>query len=173
MSLQWSVDWLNMVKVPARWRTCCAIRNDNENMRLCRTDPFMIFPRNWLKMVFTFVPMVTVAACVFFGCGSRSRNSPYSDYELNAASFDAAHLKLVESNSGIVLPSDSKGQNMLWRGQQLDPSLLAKIVITSNSVDSFQKQVERLPNQKIDVGVPTTFGITWCRVFQGKIVETK
>ncbi len=129
----------------------------------------MVFSRNWLKMIFTHVPIVTMSACIFAGCGSQSRNSPYSDYELNAASFDAAHLKLVETNTGIVLPSDSKGQNLLWRGRQLDPSLLAKILITTNSVGSFRKQVERLPNQKIDASAPATSGLTWWQSSKGSV----
>ncbi len=130
---------------------------------------YEMFPGNWLRLIPALVLMIAMTACIFIGCGVQSRKNAVSDYELNAASFDPEHLKLVESKSGIVLPPDSQGQNMLWRGRQIDPSFLARIVITTNSVDSFTKQVERLPDQKISVGAPTTSGVTWWQPSKGSV----
>lgn len=128
---------------------------------------------NGSKIAAALVPMMSVTACIFIGCGVQSRRNAYSDYELNAASFDAAHLKLVETNSGIVLPPDSQGQNFLWRGRQLDPSFLARIAITTNSVDSFRKQLERLPDQKMSVSPPTTSGVGWWQPGKGTVAVEK
>jgi hypothetical protein len=109
--------------------------------------------------------MLTIAMTVsiFTGCGVQSRNSVKDNYELDASSFRSEHLKLIENNSGIVLPPDSRGQNMLWRGQQIDPSFLAKIEITTNSVSEFSKKVEQMPNQKISLNAPITTGVSWWR----------
>jgi hypothetical protein len=107
--------------------------------------------------------------CFLIGCRDQSRKNAASDYELSAASFDSEHLKLVEGKSGIVLPPDSQGQNLLWRGRQIDPSFLAKIAVTTNSLDSLTKQVERLPNQSISVSSLATSGATWWQPSLGQL----
>ncbi|HEX5399049.1 MAG TPA: hypothetical protein VFY06_08380 [Verrucomicrobiae bacterium] len=114
-----------------------------------------------------------MTACIFNGCGVQSQHNDTSDYELNAASFDVKHLKLVESETGIVLPPDSQGQNFLWRGRQIDPSFLAKIAITNKSVNAFTNQVGRLPNQEINVNAPTTAGVAWWHPSKGTIAVEK
>lgn len=129
----------------------------------------MTLLNKWRKTVFTLTPMVTLTVSLFIGCGVQTRNNTDSDYELNTASFDAAHLKLVESMSGIVLPTDSQGQNMLWRGKQIDPSFLAKINITTNSVDSLTKQMEGLPDQNINLSTQITSGVTWWQPSKGLV----
>jgi len=134
-----------------------------------RMKAFGLSLGNRLKMTAALILMISMTACIFIGCGVQSRKNADSDYELNAASFDAAHLKLVETKVGIVLPPDSQGQNMLWRGRQIDPSFLARIAITTNSVDSFTKQVERLADQKISVSTPTTSGVAWWQPAKGTV----
>jgi hypothetical protein len=85
-----------------------------------------LFLGNRLKRIAALILAISMTAFIFIGCGVQSRKSADSEYELNAASFDAAHLTLVQSKSGIVLPPDSQGQNMVWRGRQIDPNFPTK-----------------------------------------------
>ena len=121
-----------------------------------------------MKMLFERVFALALATCLFVGCGSKSARTIDSDYELDATSFDAKHLKLVEKESGVVLPTDSRGQNFLWRGRQIDPEFLARIEISTNSVGALITQVGGLPNQTIhSSGLMSSVG--WWQPSKGKI----
>lgn len=113
--------------------------------------------------------IVVIATIVFAGCGDQSRKHLDSDYELSAASFDAAHLKMIESKTGLVLPPGSEGCNLLWRGQQIDPSFRAKILITNDSANAFVEQIKGLPNQKISVVAPKVPSLAWWQPFKGTV----
>jgi hypothetical protein len=123
----------------------------------------------WRKMRSILVLMIAIGGTVLVGCGRQWRPGAASDYELDASSFDAEHLKLVEAKTWLVFPAESKGQNLVWRGRQIDPSFLAKIIIPSNSVGSFVKQIESLPDQEVTLSRPTTLGVSWWEPYKGSV----
>ena len=66
------------------------------------------------------------------------------DYLLDEQSFDAEWLKVVEQKTGIPIPAGSRGLNMFYQGQVIDPSLHAKVEIPASSEEALAKHIEEI-----------------------------
>jgi len=88
-------------------------------------------------------------------------NNPARNYELNAQSFTAKNLKLVEQKTGIIMPAGSRGLNMYFDGFQIDPSLIAKIEIPDVASESVASQIEQIPIEHWTVQNPLIKKVRW------------
>jgi len=69
-------------------------------------------------------------------------------YELDARSFSAKSLKMVEDRIGLTLPAGSRGLNMFYdHFHCIDPYFVAKIEIPASSHEAFTKQLEPIPEK--------------------------
>lgn len=123
----------------------------------------------WKAQKNTFGIIAVIPAMMLTGCGDSSHKRLDSDYELSATSFDVAHLKMVEGKSGVVLPPGSEGCNLLWRGQQIDPSFRARVLIPNASVKGLIEQIKGFPDQKITVDAPKTPKLVWWQPSEGAV----
>ncbi len=85
--------------------------------------------------------------CTIAGCDLTFGES----YELDGSTFDAEALKTVETNAGIVLPADSRGLNMVYQGDTIDPSFIAKIQIPADGVDALAEQITQFEHDSVEV----------------------
>lgn len=91
------------------------------------------------------------------GCGDIEK-----DYSLDEKAFDAGSLKMVEQCTGIKLPAGSRGLNMFYQGNQIDPSFVAKIQIPESSKDEISNRIERLhPQDGTVVNGSLTKKVSW------------
>jgi hypothetical protein len=80
--------------------------------------------------------MITLTGCFRFG----------DDIELSGDRITAAHLKEISALSGIQFPAGSHGIEYFYKGDAIDPSLLAKIEIPK------EKREEILANNVFKLG---------------------
>ena len=99
-------------------------------------------------------------ALLLWGCDRRS----IKNYELDRNSFNAKHLRMVEEYTGVKLPPGSSGVNLLYKGNQIDAELLAKVQIPIDSVITFTNQLSRIPSIDEHVDSRLTAEVNWWSV---------
>lgn len=86
----------------------------------------------------TFLFLCTTAGC----CGGATDTT---EYELDQTSFDARTLKRVEGDTGIALPSGSRGLNFYY-WPPIDPGFIARVEIPQTSAKLVAAEIEKIPH---------------------------
>ena len=90
------------------------------------------------------------------GCGRG-----YKDYELAGASFDAKTLQMIQSDTSIALPADSRGLNFYYKAP-IDPAYIAKIEISKSSKEDMIKTLSATKSdEKTHVVESLGTKVTW------------
>jgi hypothetical protein len=92
---------------------------------------------------------VRISLIIFFcvvmsGCDDDS----FKDYELDANSFTAKKLAMVQKEIGMSLPVGARGLNMYYHGSRGKPCFVAKIDLPAASWENFTKQIKQIPVKK-------------------------
>jgi len=95
-------------------------------------------------------------ALAMTGCERSARS-----YELDSSSFSGGYLKLVEDKTGVTMPLGSRGLNLYYKGENLDPSLIAKIEIPKDAAENMIKQMEKIPASKWSFQNTLSKKVTW------------
>ena len=107
-------------------------------------------------MRFSLLP-VLAAILVLSACGEARWAR---EFELDEKTFDAEAMKMVETDSGLKLPADSKGLNFRYK-PPIDPSFVAKIEIPADSREKLQKEIEAIKNESINSSGGLTTKVKW------------
>ena len=110
--------------------------------------------------------LVLVGLGLACGCDGRAR----MDQELDAGSFDANALAMIEQRTGLAFPSGSQGLHMFYRGDTIDPSFVAKVAVPRISSDAMLKQIEQLPDRAGEVSGSLTEKVKWWNPLESTVV---
>lgn len=86
------------------------------------------------------------------------------NYTLDRKSFTAEKLKMVEQRTGLSLPVGSRGLNMFYKGEPMDPFFLARVEIPEASHDELLTRIDRLRNEEIHISGSPTKNFDWWRL---------
>jgi hypothetical protein len=102
------------------------------------------------------IMLILVLALSVVGCGGN--------YTLDQKSFTPEKLKMVEQSTGVALPAGSKGLNMVYKGEPVDPYFVANIEIPENSHDELRGRIGQIRNEEIHVSGSPTTRFSWWKV---------
>ena len=101
------------------------------------------------------IALSLILTLLVVGCGN---------YTLDKKSFTAEKLKIVEQRTGLSLPVGSHGLNMFYKGEPMDPFLLAKVEVPEASHDELLTRIIQLRNEEIHVVESPTKNFDWWRL---------
>lgn len=88
---------------------------------------------------------------------------------LDSQSFDVDALKMVEDKTDLRLPTGTKGLNLLYHGERIDPAFVAKLKIQEESHELIFKELEHIPNLSGAISGSHSEEVTWWTPRQGTI----
>lgn len=90
-------------------------------------------------------------------------------YQLNEKSFGPKTLSIIQSDSGVSLPSGSRGLRFVY-APPIDPSWAAKIEIPKEAVPSLLARLSRTPDVKVNISGEMGPRMTWWRAEDANIL---
>ncbi len=81
--------------------------------------------------------------------------------ELDAKSFDAAAIAMIEARTGLEFPHGTQGLHLYVREGFPDPAFVAKLTIPNHSIESFRHQVAKLPDSNPTISTTLTARPWW------------
>jgi hypothetical protein len=78
-------------------------------------------------------------------CSLLTGCSKLMDYQLDSRSFSSKYLAVVEAETGLRIPAESRGLNMYYCGSERSPSFIAKIEVPKAATDGFVRQIGNIP----------------------------
>lgn len=108
----------------------------------------------------------------FIGCSQPAQNTNkvkdiYKidyDYELSEDTFTQEDFNMIQKAIGIKFPKDSRGLNLFFKGECIDPAFVAKVKIYEPAHKEFIKQLEKLPNLRGSMSNSLTEKLPWWKV---------
>jgi hypothetical protein len=88
---------------------------------------------------------------------------------LDSQTFDADTLKMVEDKTCLRLPTGTKGLNLLYHGERIDPSFIAKLKVQEGSHQLVLNELENIRNLSGAISGSHSEEVTWWTPSKGTI----
>jgi hypothetical protein len=115
-----------------------------------------------------YITHLILIVLIIAGC---SDSRWYHEFELDKSTFDSEAMQMVIDDSGLNLPDGSIGLNFRYR-PPIDPSFIARLEIPKEDRDNVEKQIESIPNEKINIsGGLRERSDWWCPSDESEIIR--